>query len=206
MVSINTNPEPAELLVRARAGDGAALGRLLERYRGYLKVLARLEIGRRLSGKMDPSDLVQETFLEAHRDFSRFRGGTEAEFTRWLRRVLATNLANAVRRYVGTKRRDVRLERELAEEIDESSAHMAMALAGQESSPSRQAARREEAVTLADALAELPEDYREVLVLRHLEGLAFAAVAARMGRTEDSVKNLWARALARLRRVLGAEP
>jgi RNA polymerase sigma-70 factor, ECF subfamily len=206
MVSTNTNPEPAELLVRARAGDGAALGRLLERYRGYLKVLARLEIGRRLSGKMDPSDLVQETFLEAHRDFGRFRGGTEAEFTRWLRRVLATNLANAVRRYVGTKRRDVRLERELAEELDESSAHLATALAGHESSPSRQAARREEAVTLADALAELPEDYREVLVLRHLEGLAFAAVAARMGRTEDSVKNLWARALARLRGVLGAEP
>jgi RNA polymerase sigma-70 factor, ECF subfamily len=204
-VSTEIHLDPAELLKRARDGDGAALGLLLQRYRAYLKLLARLEIGRRLSGKLEPSDVVQETFLEAHRDFGAFRGTTEAEFTRWLRRILATNLANAVRHYYGTQRRDIRLERDLAEQLHESSAHLGSALVGSDTSPSLQAARREEAVTLADALTQLPVDYREVLVLRHLEGLSFPDVAGRMGRTEDSVKNLWARALARLRRLLGAE-
>jgi RNA polymerase sigma-70 factor (ECF subfamily) len=205
-VNTRTTPDPQQLLRLASSGDGAALGALLGLYGDYLKLLARLGINRRLRGKVDASDLVQETFLEAHRDFAQFRGTTEAEFLGWLRRILATNLANVVRRYLGTKGRDVRLERELEIELDESMRTLHPALVAAQSSPSRQAVRREEAVLLADALGRLPPDYREVLILRHLEGLPFAEVAGRMGRTEDSVKNLWARALARLRRTLGAEP
>jgi RNA polymerase sigma-70 factor (ECF subfamily) len=112
-------------------------------------------------------------------------------------------VANLVGRYYGTRRRDVRLERELADELDQSSRILDRGLLARQSSPSHQAARRDQGVILADALERLPEDYREVLVLRHLEELSFPEVADRMGRSVFSVKNLWARALARLRQTLG---
>jgi RNA polymerase sigma-70 factor (ECF subfamily) len=198
--------DPERLLGLARAGNSRALGRLLEMYRNYLGLLARHQIGRRLRGKVDSSDLVQQAFLEAHRDFAHFRGTTEAELASWLRRILATNLANLVDRYCGTRRRDVRLERDLAVELDRSSRALDGGLVAGGSSPSRQAARRDQAVILADALEQLPEDYRQVLVLRHLEERSFAEIARQMERTIDSVKNLWARALARLRRTLGGLP
>jgi RNA polymerase sigma-70 factor (ECF subfamily) len=197
---------PEQLLTLARAGQGAALGALLERFRNYLTLLARLQIDRRLQGKVDPSDVVQETFLEAHRDFARFRGSSEAEVAAWLRQVLAHNLANVVRHYRGTQRRDVRLERQLQDELDQSSRMWDPGLVAKYSSPSHEAARREQMVLVADALAQLPPDYREVLILRHLEGLTFPEVAGRMGRTLTAVNKLWVRALGRLRQRLGGTP
>lgn len=194
---------PEELLSLARSGDVAALGQLLELYRNYLTLLARLQVDRRLQGKVDPADLVQETFLEAHRDFEQFRGESEAELAGWLRRILATNFANLVRHYYGTQRRDPHLERDLANALDQSSKALDRSLVAAQSSPSHQAARREQSVILADALRRIAEDYREVIVLRHIEGLTFPEVATRMGRSEDSVKKLWARGLARLRQALG---
>src|SRR5262249_11286626 len=156
-------------------------------YRPYLTLLGRLQLSRRLQGKVDSADLVQETFLKAHRDFACFRGATEEELVGWLRQILACTLANQVRHYHGTARRDVRLERELAAELERSSRVLDQGLMAGESSPSRQAVRREQAVLLAGALGRLPSDYREVLILRHFEGLSFPAVAGRMGRTVDSV-------------------
>jgi RNA polymerase sigma-70 factor (ECF subfamily) len=205
-MSTADRPDPEQLLQEARRTDGAALGRLLELYRRYLALLARVEIGRRLQGKVDESDLVQETFLEAHRHFECFRGTTEGEWISWLRKILAGVVANLLRRYYGTKRRDVRLERQLADDLARSSQALVGGLAAQQSSPSQQAVRREQAVLLADALGRLPGPYQEVIILSHLEGLAFPEVARRMGRSVDSVKNLWARALARLRRSLRDEP
>jgi RNA polymerase sigma-70 factor, ECF subfamily len=198
-----SNAEPERLLQEARAGDAARLGQLLELYRRYLALLARVQIGQRLQGKADASDIVQETFLHAHRNFARFRGTSEGEFVSWLRQILATNLANLLRRYLGAQGRDVRLEREIGEAFDRSSILLAQGLAAPQSSPSHQASRREQSVLLADALAQLPQDYRDVLVLRHLEGLTFPQVAERMGRSLDSVEKLWMRGLARLRRLLG---
>jgi RNA polymerase sigma-70 factor (ECF subfamily) len=194
--------DPEMLLVLAKAGDGDALGRLIERHRGYLILLARMQIGRLLRGKLDAEDLLQETSLEAHRAVARFRGTSEVAFRAWLRQILAAVLSNQIRRYRGTKGRDARLERRLVEDLDRSSRALDRGLIAEQSSPSQQVARRERALLLAEALAVLPEDYRDVIVFRHLEGLAFAEVALRMGRTEDSVKNLWVRALARLRRTL----
>ena len=202
-MSSDVGPDPEKLLGLARAGSGPALGQLLELYRSYLALLARLQIGRRLHGKVDAADLVQDTFLEAQRHFPEFRGGTEAELVGWLRQILAGLLANLVRRYLGTQRRDVRLERELADELERSSRALDQNLAAPQSTPSQRAARREQAVLLADALGRLPDDYREVIILHHLEGLTFPEIARRMGRTVDSVKNVWARALAQLRRSLG---
>jgi RNA polymerase sigma-70 factor (ECF subfamily) len=196
-------PEPEELLRQAKAGDREALGRLLEVYRSYLLVLARVQIGRRLQGKVDAADLVQEAFLGAARDFAQFRGGTEKEFLAWLRQVLASLLANLVRHYHGTQARDVRLERQLGGELDQSSQALDRGLVAPQSSPSQQAVRREQSVLLADALGRLPEEQRDLLILRHLEGLTFPEVARRLGRTVDSVKKQWPRALASLRRLMG---
>jgi RNA polymerase sigma-70 factor, ECF subfamily len=162
-------------------------------------LLARLEVRRRLQAKLDAEDLVQDTFLKAHRHFDQFRGTTESEFVGWLRQILGSTLANLMRHHLGTKRRAVDLERELVVALDESSEALEQGLASKQSSPSQRASRREEAVLLADALDRLPEDYREIMVLRHLEGLTFPDVARRMGRSLESVKKLWARALGRLR-------
>jgi len=190
------------LIDQAKTGQEAAIGRLLESYEKYLKLLARVQIGRRLQGKVDASDIVQETFLEAHRQITNFRGGSEPELLAWLRRILSGQIALTLRRYMGTKGRDVKLERELAVQVDQSSHMMNMDLAVSQSTPSQHASKRERAVLLAEALSQLSTDYREVIILRHLEGLTFPIVAERMGRSEDSVQKLWVRALANLRKTL----
>jgi RNA polymerase sigma-70 factor (ECF subfamily) len=194
--------ETREQLIALARNFAEARGRLLECYRPYLSLLARVQIGRRMQGKADPDDLVQETFLYAHREFENFRGATEAELAAWLRRILATSLAMLVRRYAGTKARDLSLELQLSADLDQSSLALGCELASPVSSPSHQASRREQAVLLAEALDRLPEDYREAIVLRHLEQLSFPEVARRMNRSLDSVKKLWVRGLASLRGLL----
>ena len=192
-----------DLIDKARGGDAAALGKLLESIATYLNLLASVQIGRRLQGKVDASDIVQETFLEAHRQITNFRGGSEGELLAWLRRILAGQIALTLRKYLGTKGRDVRMERELVAQLDESSHALGAQLAASASTPSQHASRREQAVLLADALSRLPADYRQVIVLRHIEALTFPEVAVRMERSEDSVQKLWVRALGSLRRALG---
>jgi RNA polymerase sigma-70 factor (ECF subfamily) len=203
---MSQTPNPEQYLAQARRDGGPAVGELLEHYRHYLYLLARARLGRQLQGLVDPSDLVQETFLAAHRDFAAFRGTTEGEIVAWLRQILVARLASQVRRHLKVKARDRRLERRLALDLDESSQALENALPARQESPSAHAARRERAVLLAEALKKLPADYEEVIVLRHLEGLTFAKVAERMDRTVDSVEKLWVRALARLRRNLESEP
>jgi len=203
---VSRHIEPAtsveRLLDDARTGDGAALGMLLQRYHNYLTLLIRVQLGRRIQAKLDVLDVVQEVALEVHRRVGGFRGASEGEFLAWLRQILGGVLANQIRRYFGAKRRDVRLECDLYEDLDRSSRAMIDPIAASQSSPSAQASRREQAVLLADALDALAPDYREVIILRQLEGLSFPEVSRRMGRSLDSVKNLWARALAKLRREL----
>lgn len=192
-----------QLIDDARAGDRTTLGQLLESYQNYLRLLARLEIGRRLQGKVDASDIVQETFLEAHRQFPAFQGRAEAQLTKWLRTILAGTLANTVRRYVGTQARDIRLEQDLAADLDQSTCALGAMLIDQHSSPSQQAIRGEQTLLVAEAMSRLPDDYQTVLVLRHLEGLTFPQVAARMDRSVDSVEKLWLRGLTRLKKEFG---
>lgn len=190
-------------LVAARAGNKER-GLLFERYRGYLLVLARVQIGRRLQGKVDAADAVQDTFLNAHRAFAAFAGDTEAAFVGWLRGILASQIAHLVRRYFSLGR-NVYLEVDIERELADSSQILAGGLIAP-SSPSEQVARHEQAVRLADALEQLPPDYREVIVLRQLEELPFAEVATQMGRSVDSVQKLWVRALDRLRTKLETAP
>jgi len=204
MVALS-RPDGEELLKDARAGVVGALGDLLERYRPYLTLLARLEVGRLLQGKADPADVVQDAFLEASRQFPQFRGTGEPELTAWLRQILAGCLAMLSRRYLATQARDVRLERALADDLDHSSRILERGLIARGSSPSQRANRRELVLTLADALERLPPDYREVIILHGLQELTFPEAAARMGRTPVSVERLWSRALPRLKAALEAE-
>jgi RNA polymerase sigma-70 factor (ECF subfamily) len=186
----------------AEGSPETALGRRLESYRGYLTILARLQIGRRLQAKVDADDVVQETFLHAVRDFAQFRGSNDQELAGWLRQILAARLADLFRRYCQTQRRDVRLEQALQVELHQSSQILDRALVARLSSPSRHAFLHEQAAWLTRALDRLPPDYRDVLVLHHLEECAFPEVARRMGRSVEAVKKLWARALARLRQSM----
>jgi len=187
----------------ARAGNEQALGRLLQQYRTYLELLAHVQVGHRLQVRSDQSDIVQETFLRASRGFSQFRGNSERELLAWLRQILSTTLAGALRKHCATGRRDAHVECNLAEMLDQSSAALDKALLSARSTPSQQVSRREQVVIVANAMAALPEPYRQVLVLRHVEGLSFPQVAQRMDRSPDAVRSLWARALTCLRSTLG---
>jgi RNA polymerase sigma-70 factor (ECF subfamily) len=189
-----------QVIALAKGGDSQALGSLLEGHRAYLGILARVQIGRRLRSKLDAEDLLQEAFLRAHRAIGRFRGTTGEEFLSWLRGILANVLADQIRRYHGTEQRDPALERALEIEFEQSSERFACALAAPTSSPSQRVVRHERAMWLAEAMERLPPASREVLVLRHFQELSFPEIANRMGRSLDGVKNLWIRALARLRR------
>jgi RNA polymerase sigma-70 factor, ECF subfamily len=205
-IAMDTALEPDELLRKAQNGGEDSLGALLESYRHYLDLLARVEVGRRLQAKLDAADLVQETLLEAFKNFPKFRGSCERQFVCWLRQIMAACLANLLRRYMGTKARDIRLEKQLADQLDLSARRLDCGLMDGQSSPSRQASHREQAVLLANALQKLAPDYREVIILRHIESLTFPDISRRMDRSIDSVEKLWVRGLARLRQIMGANP
>jgi RNA polymerase sigma-70 factor, ECF subfamily len=198
----NSSANIPQLLAALRDGDPAARETILARYRSWLQVLARMQINGRFRGKFDASDIVQQTLLEACRDLPKFRGGTEAELLGWLRKVLAHVLGHEFRRYAGTQRRDISCEVSLEQSLAQSSQRLGEMLAISGTSPSQQAANREQEVMLAEVLARLPDDHREVLMLRNLEGLAHEEVAQRMGRSVGAVRMLWVRALARVRKEL----
>ena len=199
-------PDPEQLIADARLKTGEALGPLLDLYRGYLSLLAKLEVGPKLQRKIDPSDIVQETLLDAHRQFPRFEGNTEAQFLAWLRRLLAGKAANTVRHYFGTQARNLQheLEGEFSESFDRMSGFLNRFAVDEGESPSQQVVRREQSVLIADALMQLPSDYRMVIVLRHWDELTFPEIAQRMHRSVDSVEKLWLRALGKLRQSVAA--
>lgn len=177
-------------------------GGLLDIYRSYLVMLARCQVNDKLRLKTDPSDLAQEVLLHAANGFAKFQGTTQEEFTAWLRSILSRVLANNWRHYATTQRRDIRLERRLLSEVSDSALRLGQAVASDLPSPSDVAIQRENAVLIADALERLPDEYRQVILLRQVEQLPFSDVAKRMGKTVDSVRNLWPRALAKLKRQL----
>jgi RNA polymerase sigma-70 factor (ECF subfamily) len=192
---------PEQLLAQARGGAAAALGRLLELYRNYLRLMARSLIGGALQTRLDPSDVVQETFLKAHVDFDQFLGQTEPELVAWLRTILIHRLADLAR-HDQAQGRDLRREESLEEKLERSSLDVKNSLAAWNQSPSALALKREQAVLLAEALERLPADYREVFVLRNLEHVPLEEVATRMGRSTNAVSQLWRRALLALRHEL----
>lgn len=192
------------LIDAARRGDAECRDRLLASCRSYIGFVARAQVESWLRVKVDASDLVQETLLEAYRDFHRFQGQTEQEWLGWLRRILAHNAADFVRRYRGTDKRQARREVPLRHPAD-SQAPGAAEPAAVGPSPSQEFVQAETELRVAAALAEMPADYQEVIVLRNLQRLPFDEVAQRMGRSRPAVQMLWMRAIRVLEKQLGGD-
>jgi RNA polymerase sigma-70 factor (ECF subfamily) len=176
-------------------------GFTLERYRPYLRLLARSRLDPLLRGKLDPSDVVQQTLLEAHQGQAGFRGQTTAERAAWLRRILARNLANAVRDLRRDKR-DAARERSLEAALEQSASALEAWLADEQSSPSRRADRQERAVCVAEALDRLPANQREAVMMRYWESRPLAEIAGRLETTTAAVSGLLQRGLRNLREHL----
>ena len=201
MCMSGSRPFDARLSI-AREADEGVRHSLLETYRNYLLLLARIQSDPLLRGRVGDSDIVQETLIQANRDFEAFRGANEAELVGWLRAIMSKKRALIARQHFGTAARDPRLEVQVQDDMDQSSQRLEQAFFACGPSPSQHADQRERAVLLADALAALPEDYREVVVLHHIKGYPLSEVAQAMGRSLDSVKKLWARAMIQLRTSL----
>lgn len=204
---MSTKVAPSELIDRCRNGEADARDQLFARYQHYLYVLAQAQLGKRLRAKCAPSDLVQQTLMEAHRDFAGFQGKNEGELLAWLRRILAHNLFNEARRYGALLRdadREISLDHVRAG-VEDSSLCLQRCLASGGSSPSEVAQKHESAAHLAHALSCLPQDYQQVLLLRVFEELPAQEVAQRMGRSAGAVRMLQMRALTALREAMEAE-
>jgi len=196
------------LISDARRGNTSSIGVLLQQYRNYLLVLATTQIENRLQPRVSPSDVVQETMLKAHQHFDQFRGRSEAELLGWLRQILVNNLAKFVEQHVLAARRDVRREvsiERLGAALEQSTIQLAALLPAAGNSPSMAVQQREEAVVLADRLAQLPKSYREGLVLRNLQSLPCEQVAERIDRSIGATRMLWLRAIEKLRAVYARE-
>jgi RNA polymerase sigma-70 factor (ECF subfamily) len=177
---------------------------VLEHYRDYLRLLAQIQFDDRLQGKLDASDLVQETLLKAHKARSQFHGQDGAEMAAWLRQILTNTLVDAVRRFT-TEGRDVALEQSVEKSVQESSYRLEAWLANEQSSPDAQAQRHEQLLHLATSLAQLPQDQQLALQLKHLEGLSVQEISRRLGRSEAGVAGLLRRGLKRLRELVAKD-
>lgn len=181
----------------ARGGDVTARGLLLELYRDYLHVMGRTLIGQGLRARFDPSDIVQETFLKAHREFGQFLGDGEPELVAWLRRILVRTLIDQSRHHRSQSRHHGRQE-----SLEQASVGTRRVLADAGRSPSAIAMAHEQSVLIAEAIEHLPEDYREVFILRNVEQVPIEEIAVRMGRSTNAVRKLWTRAMLTLRQAL----
>jgi RNA polymerase sigma-70 factor (ECF subfamily) len=189
------------LLEQARQGDREALGRLLEAQRAALHHLAKRQLSGRIAMRVDASDIIQQTFLEAHRSFRQFAGADARELGAWLQRILDHKVAGAIRDHTLLQKRNVRRDRSL-DDSHGGVASLKQQLDAGLSSPSQKAIRGEEAQRLAQALTVLPDDQREAVRLRHLEGLALADIARHLGRSPAATAGLIKRGMQVLRRQL----
>jgi len=179
----------------------AEIGRVLDPFRAYLRVLAQVHLDARLRGKLDPSDVVQQTMLRACAGFEDLRGREPGIVAAWLRKILARTLADVVRDLERGKR-DIGRERSLEEAVDQSASGLEAWLAADQSSPSEKAERNEQLLRLADALCNLPDDTREAVVLKHCRDWTLAEIADHLGRTPSAVASLLHRGLKQLRELL----
>ncbi|WP_202799977.1 sigma-70 family RNA polymerase sigma factor [Schlesneria paludicola] len=177
--------------------------RPIEEYRDYLRLLTSLQFGPRLRRKLDESDVVQQTVLEACRSENQFRGQTEAERLVWLRSILANVIAGAARRF-STQARDMGRERSLEAELNLSASRLERALTADQTSPSGHLLRAEEVLALARAMSQVSDEQREVLELHHLKGMPLAVVADEVGKSRSAVAGLLYRGLRRLRELMGS--
>jgi RNA polymerase sigma-70 factor (ECF subfamily) len=203
--SDNLLPAPdriAQLLQAARVGSQEALGQLLAAYRSFLLSAAIEELDSELKAKAGPSDLVQETFIDAHRDFAQFTFGGESEFRTWLHTILMNNLADLRKRFLKAAKRQVRRERPLG--ANDSKNLMRELAATDRHSPTGSAISLEETCRINAALERLPPAYREIVLMRSQQRQSFSDIGKLIGKSSDAARMLWQRAIHRLQRDLGA--
>ena len=181
----------------ADPADEEELARLMAVYRPYLLALANQAMNPELRAKGGASDLVQETFLEAHQGLARYRGDSPQELVAWLRQILLHNIANFRRRYAGCIKRAASRERPLSAVTEDDVAT--------DSRPEREVLTAEQTHQLEQALDRLTPDYREIVVLRSFEQLPFREIAERRKVTEAAAQKCWARAILVLREILADE-
>ncbi len=174
------------------------VGSELERFRPYLTILARMQFDQRLQAKLDPSDIIQQTMLQAHRGLPDHRGENSAQMAAWLRQILARNLTHALRDFHRDKR-DVRRERSLQQQLDASSARLEKWIAAEQSTPSEIAERNEYVLQMAEALQQLPTDQRVAIELHYWHGWKLADIATHLERSVSAVGGLLHRGLKSLR-------
>lgn len=194
----------SRLIEGARRGDADCRERLFELCRSYLGFVARSQIETWLRRKVDASDLVQETMLEAYRDFDRFDGRTEGEWLAWLRRILNHNAADFVRRYRCTAKRAAGREVPFRDPADSRSPGVPEP-AADTPTPSQEFLLIDTELRVTEALSKLSSDYQEVIVLRNLQRLSFNEVAERMSRSRPAVQMLWMRAIRKLQESMDGE-
>jgi RNA polymerase sigma-70 factor, ECF subfamily len=190
------------LLAQARHGDREALGQLLEAQRTALHRLAQRQLEGRIAARVDASDIIQQTFLEAHRSFAQFTGLDAREWGAWLQAILDHKVAGAIRDHALLQKRNVGRERSLDDSQKGGAAPLKQELDAGFSTPSQKAIRGEEAQRLTQALTALPDDQREAVRLRHLEGWKLADIARHLGRTPAATAGLIKRGMQALRRQL----
>lgn len=173
----------------------------LEQFRSYLRLFADLRLNPRLRVKAGASDIVQQTMLDAHRDFAGFRGKTELELRAWLKIILINNLHTVARRYA-TDKRDIGREVAMEVQVEQSSVNLHRQLAADQTSPSMKVLKQERAEQLAEALLRLLDDERSAVVLKHYHNWSVAEIAQHLGRTEEAVAGLLRRGLKKLRELL----
>jgi RNA polymerase sigma-70 factor (ECF subfamily) len=173
----------------------------LGRFREYLLLLVRLQVDQRFQGKIDLSGVVQQTLLDAHQAWDRIQDLSGDEKAAWLRKALANNLIDEVRKLT-TATRDVNREQSLKQAFEESSARLEAVLTTDKFSPEQRALRNERLLQLAEALAQLPEAQRTAVELHHLKDWPLANVGRHMGRSKGAVAQLIFRGLKTLRDLL----
>lgn len=197
------NHRISTLLAVARAGDSLAVQDLFTCYQHYLRLLAHAGLSPQVQARVTVSDVVQETFLHAYQAFGQFRGRTASEFVAWLRSILASRIADVHEKHLQARRRDVRREvsiETIAAGLSQSSAQLeTIAVDHLGQSPGTVIDQQERAIMVADAIAELPTAYQQVLVLRHFEGLSFDEIGAQLDRSSGAVRMIWLRAIRKMK-------
>lgn len=191
----------SELLRKAQQGDEGALGTLLQGVRPFLRILARRHLDSALAPRVDPSDIVQQVCLEVHRDLSNFRGDHEREFIGWIRRILENNARDCIQMHISAQKRSIYREGSCDPQGEDAVASM-LGMPEKQPSPSSRLMRDEMAVRIAAEIERLPEDQREAVRLRHLEGWSLKDLASYFDRSESAVAGLLKRGLRSLRKQL----
>lgn len=198
--TISENNDVALVIAAAQGGSTQAVGQLADIYRNYLLAISRAGLSENMQAKIGASDVVQETLLDVQRDIACFRGSSETEFMSWLRQILSHKLAAICRRFTTTEKRQI--DKEVTKNPDESISLAPCRALVDSQTPSRNAMASEESAILHQALARLPEHYRQILVMRNFELWPFEQIGEALGRSADAARKLWSRAADQLQSEL----